>query len=322
MFKSFLIHSRRCVAVFLAMIIMTSVAVFAEDNEQQVSSAPADTKASAVSGWINQNGKIKYVLPDNSYCKGFKRISGKIYYFNSDGSVAVGLKKIGKKSFYFSKFGSVGKKGVLNTGWKKLGKYTYFFKTTGKLGDKGKMLKNCIAGNKKLGFAYVSDRGIKITSKEMKLAVKFVRKHTSSKKSKAKRLRQCFYYIKKHFPYYRIYIQPNSKNLSKSFAEFTFKNKKGNCYGLISAFSCAAKALGYKVRLNAGKITTKAGGPDAHGWAEIKMGKKWYLFDISMHSRMGVNLYKKLKGQYPHKYKMEKRYNLSFKGKKLVWKAA
>lgn len=316
--KKLKVYCLRTVAIALAMVICSSFTVFADEtlNEQPTTS----TQTAVQKGWITENGNLKYILPDESVAKGWKTIDKKTYYFKSSGILAVGLTKLGKESFYFAKSGKAGERGALKTGWQKIGKYKYYFKPSGKLGVKGKRLKDCIAGTKKSGYAYVSDKGIKITSDEIKLAVKFVKKYSSSKKSKSKRLKECFMYIHKHYPYLRIFGIPNSKNISKKYAVQLLKKKRGNCFAYASGFSCIAKVLGYKVRFNEGNITTSAGGPDAHGWAEVKMGKKWYLFDISMHNRRGVNLYKKLKGQYPHKYKYNHRYLLKFKNNKAVWK--
>ena len=227
--------------------------------------------------------------------KGWVKSSGKTYYYNSSGKLC--------------------------TGWVKIGKYRYYFKPTGKSGEKGKMLKNQIAGTKKLGYGYVSPEGKKITSKPIKLAVSFVVKHTPASASKSKKLKLCFKYIKKHFPYKRIYGLPNKSNLSKKYAVYMLKNKKGNCFCYAASYACIARVLGYNTRVNEGVITTSAGGPDPHGWTEVKIGKKWYLFDISMHGRLNANLYKRAKGQYPHKYKYNHRYSLQFKNNKEVWKA-
>lgn len=279
-----------------------------------------------LSGFNKSSGKIYYfsksgTAPEKglgSLCayKGWKKISKSIYYFAKDNSVSSGLTKVKKNSFYFNK------KGSLITGWKKIGKYKYFFKKGGKLGTKGKMYKNCIAGNKKDGYGYVSPAGRKITSKPIKLAVSFVLKHTSASASRSKKLKTSFLYIKNHFPYKRVYGLPNPQNLNEKYAEYMLKNKTGNCFCYAATISCIARVLGYDIRFNEGTITTSAGGPDVHGWAEIKIGSKWYLFDISMHNRLGVNLYKKLKNQYPHKYKYNHRYSLSFKNSKTIWKKA
>ena len=297
-------------------------------------------------GWKTLNSDIYYFNADNSISTGWKTISGKQYYFLNNGKLqkgwakigkntfyfknsgklgdkgklVTGVKKIGKNKFYFRPNGKAGYKGALQTGWKKIGKSKYFLTVSGKTGVKGKMVKNRIAGNKKLGYGFVDSNGKRITTKAITLATKFVLKHTSKNQSKKAKLKTCFDYIKKNYPYKRIYGLPTAKTLSHNYAEYMLKKRKGNCFCYASAFACIARVLGYEVRVNEGFITTTAGGPDTHGWTEAKINKRWYLFDISMHKRLGVNLYMKRKGSYPHKYKYNHRYSLNFSNNKVVWK--
>ncbi len=62
--------------------------------------------------------------------------------------------------------------------WQEIGGMTYWF------GDDGVMAMNTIAGTKAKGFYYVGKDGARVTSNEMKLAVKFVLAHSNSKLSK------------------------------------------------------------------------------------------------------------------------------------------
>lgn len=270
------------------------------------------------SGWSQTNSDIYYYKTDGTKATGWTVIDKKIFYFKSNGKLSLGLTKIGKKTFYLTEKGKLGTKGALRTGWTKIKKYKYYFKPSGKIGTKGEMITNQIAGNKKSGYAYVNLKGIKISSKPIKLAVKLVIKHTKSSQSKSKKLKVCFDYIKKNFVYQRRFGIPNAKTFARE-AEYMLKNKKGNCFCYASSFACVARVLGYDTRVNQGVITTVAGGPDTHGWTEVKIGKKWYLFDISMHNRLNTNLYKKAKGEYPHKYKYYNRYVLRFSKNKAIW---
>lgn len=293
-------------SLILALVICLSFTAFAKEKNENSSN--------------NKSGKVDYALNNGFKIKGWKKENNNIYYFNKKGCLVTGLKKIGKNTFYFKKSDKPGEKGKLLTGWRKIGKYKYFFSVSGKPGVKGKMLKNRIAGNKKTGYGYVSGSGKKINTKAIKLAVKFALKHSSLKDSRSKRLKSCFDYRKKTCPYKRVFGLPSEKNINKKFAEYALKHKACNCFGNSSAFLCIAKVLGYKTRLAVGNITTHLGGPNIHGWAEVKIGKKWYMFDVGVSRRFKANMYKKLKRQCPYKYEKNCYYYLRLKKDKAVWK--
>lgn len=261
-----------------------------------------------------------------SLLTGWQKIDKKLFYFSPKGQIGVkgrmatGLTKIGNNKFFFKTTGKIGNRGAIETGWKKIGNYKYFLTVSGKAGEKGKMAKNQIAGNKKLGYAYVDNSGKKIKTKAITLATKFVVSHTSPNQSRAEKLKTCFDYIKKYYPYQRRYELPKTDTISKDFAEYLLKYKCGNCFCYGAAFACVAKVLGYESRFNEGVITTTLGGPDTHGWAEVKVKNKWYLCDISMHMVINTNLYMKLPNEYPHKYKYYHCYSVEFSGNNLVWK--
>ena len=281
---------------------------------------------SVLTGWKKLANNTFYFDKKGKMKTGWQKINGKQFYFATKGKVGVkgklatGFTQVGKNTFYFKPNGKNGNKGALQTGWKKVGKYKYFLTTSGKQGVKGKVVKNQITGSKKTGYAYVDSNGRKIETKSIKLSTEFVLAHTSTSQSKEQKLKACFDYIKNNYPYQRIYGLPTTKTLNANYAEYMLKNKKGNCFCYASTFACIARVLGYDARVNEGVITTTAGGPDTHGWTEVKIGKKWYLFDISMHNRLNVNLYKKAKGEYPHTYKYYHRYVLSFSKNQAIWK--
>jgi hypothetical protein len=317
-------NTKKILIMLLVLLTLGTSFAFASsayslDDAQPGTESDAQDANPRYSGWEQIDSDIYFYKSDGTKTTGWTKINKKIFHFKSNGKLSLGLTKIGKKSFYFKKTGALGTKGVLQTGWTKIKKYKYYFKPSGKLGTKGKMITNQIAGSKKSGYAYVNSKGVKITSKPIKLAVKLVNKKTKSSQSKSKKLKACFNYIKKNFAYQRRYGIPNAKTFARE-AEYMLKNKKGNCFCYASSFAYVARVLGYDSRVNQGVITTVAGGPDTHGWTEVKIGKKWYLFDISMHNRLNTNLYKKLKGEYPHKYKYYNRYVLSFSKNKAIWK--
>lgn len=307
---------------------------------------------SVTEGWKNVSGKMYYFSEKGKLYTGWKKIGKNTFFFKKDGAVAkkgvmqtgwkkigkktfyfkkqgktgnkgslfTGLKKIGKNSFYFSPKGSFGKKGALKTGWKKVGKYTYFFKTSGKIGKKGKMLKNQIAGSKKRGYGYVDKNGKKIKTKAIDLAVKYVNKHTKKSQSKSKKLKACFDYLWKNYKYKRFYGFPKKTTLTKKYAEFMLKTKKGNCFCYGATFACIARVLGYESRVGVGSIEAVGGGMTPHGWAEIKRNGKWYMADPDMQMNIpSVNVYLKTKSNYPYDFRCKNHYKIKFKKAELVW---
>lgn len=284
-------------------------------------------------GWLKSGKNIFYFMTSDkkgktgSLATGWKIINGKSFYFKKSGPAGVkgaaflGLKKIGKNSFYFQKTGSTGNIGKIKTGWQKSGKYTYYFKPSGKKGSKGLMLKNTIAGTKKRGYAYVDKSGKRITTKAIKLAVKYVKKHTKKSQSKAAKLKACFDYLWKHYTYKRFYVLPDKNTISKNYAEYMLKNKRGNCFCYGATFACIAKVLGYDSRLGMGMIAAAGGGMTPHGWGEVKVNGKWYICDPDMQMNIrSINVYKRTRSNFPYRLTVSKHYKLGFNKAKAVWK--
>lgn len=284
-------------------------------------------------GWTKMNGKTLYFKKTGDFgvkgklLTGWKRIKENTYYFAPDGkdgakgSLATGFKKIGKNTFYFRSNGKDGDRGALQTGWQKVGKYRYFLQTSGKRGVRGKLITNQIAGSKKLGYAYVDSKGRKVTTKAITLATKFVLAHTTSKQSKSEKLKACYDYLWKNYSYQRIYGLPEAKTLSKDFAEFMFKNKRGNCFCYGATYACIAKVLGYESRVGTGLIAAARGGMTAHGWAEVKIKGVWYLCDPDMQMEIpSRSAYMKARESYPYPLRTNNHYTLTFSKAKLVWK--
>ncbi|MEE3334141.1 MAG: transglutaminase domain-containing protein [Ruminococcus sp.] len=277
----------------------------------------------SAAGFVRKNSSVYYQNADNSLAKGWQTIGGRIYYFRPNGKMLVGLHKIDNKKFYFNPKGDLGSIGSLKLGWVKIGKDYYYFRESGAVGTMGKMLRNIIAGTADTGYYYVSKSGRRINDSTLSLAVKLVAERASQAKSPEAKLKKCFKFLKKYYPYKRRYGLPDAGNISEKYASYMFKHRKGNCYCFASSFALIAKSLGFDTRINIGDITTPGGGPSPHGWAEVKIKGKWYLFDISMHRKCkNIPLYKIPKGKYPFKYHYDKRYSLKIKNNRAVWKKA
>lgn len=112
------------------------------------------------------------------------------------------------------------------------------------------------------------------------------------------------------------------KNWTQTYAKKMLSSKAGSCYHYAALYGyMALKATGLPVRVAVG--TTKGyGNPNQpHAWTEVKIGKKWYVYDTIM-DKFSPKVKKpltycakkktsKVKKQY-YNYKGAKYYNLSF----------
>lgn len=198
-------------------------------------------------------------------------------------------------------------------GWKKIGKYTYYFNS------KGKKEVNKIVGSTKTGYYYVDKQGKRVTTKEVRQAVSFVRKYTKPSWSKSKKLKVCYDKLWKKYPYKRSYDGCSAKKMPK-FARDMFTKKKGNCYRYASAFAYIARVIGYDSRVAVGKIGHRGGGTTPHGWTEIKSGRKWKKCDANMQrSYPKINCYMQTKYRFSRQ-SCSKRYTLKVSNGKVSWK--
>lgn len=88
------------------------------------------------------------------------------------------------------------------------------------------------------------------------------------------------------------------------YADFGFKNNKGNCYVMAACFYEMAYELGYEVKMLTGYVAvgsrssefvTRMNGSwwSPHSWTEIKMSDgKWYVFDPDFTHESGKNGFK------------------------------
>lgn len=125
----------------------------------------------------------------------------------------------------------------------------------------------------------------------------------------------------KNFSYQRVYGIPTADTLSKKYAEYILKNKKGNCFCFSAAYTCIAKVLGYEAREGVGLIVAAGGGMTPHGWSEIKINGKWYMCDPDMQLEIPrVNVFMRTPSNYPYAHKCRNHYLLTFKNRRAKWK--
>lgn len=219
-----------------------------------------------------------------------------------------GWQKVKNKTYYYSK------KGIKVTGWKKIkGRYYYFDK-------KGELQKNKIVGNKKKGYYYVDKSGVRVTTKEIKMAVAFVMKNSSVKQSPQERLKSCFWTLCNHYPYQRIISDVPSAGKIPSYAAYMFQNKRGNCYRYASSMAYIARVLGYESRVAVGGVSSSTYF-SPHGWCEVKKDGKWKMYDCSIQAAYPQKqLYQIDRKAYPFRLRIDRVYNMKSKNGKISFR--
>lgn len=292
-----------------------------EENTETSTSEDATTKDNTTEEVVpNVPQKGYYVLETDGgwqcYYNGAQQ--KKVYFSLKQSNGTYKVVKPGKANSYVYYFDANGngtkykKKRFVKVSYKKT-KYTYF-------SNKGTILKNTIAGNKSQGYYYVDSTGVKVTTKEMKQAVKFVRSCTKTSWSKSRKLQACYNKLWKNYTYERFYDTPKASKMP-SYARYMFSKKRGNCFRYAASFAYIAKVIGYDVRVVTGSISSLRGGMTPHGWTEIKIDGKWYMFDANMQRNFPtISSYKKTESTYPYRHEVSKKYKMTVKNGKVKWK--
>lgn len=234
-------------------------------------------------------------------------VSSEVYTVQAS-VISNGWKKVGNNKYYYIN-------GVKAKGWKKIkGKYYYF-------SSKGVLQTNKIVGSKAKGYYYVDKTGVRVTTSQIKSAVAFVIKNSSSKQTNGQRLKSCYKALCK-YPYQRIYGDKPSANKIASYASYMFNNKQGNCYRYASALAYIARVLGFESRVAVGGVTARTyGALSPHGWCEVKIGSVWKMCDCSMQrAHKNVSLFLVKRSAYPYRLKCNKVYTMQSKNGKISWK--
>lgn len=218
-------------------------------------------------------------------------------------------------------------------GWKKEGKYWYYYSE-----KTGKPVKNTIAGDKKGGYYYVDNKGIRVNDAVTNLAVKFVRANTKESWSDAKKLKTCVNVLVKKHKYAQIESNKASSKAKassmKKYAKRFFTKKSGNCYCHAASVAYVAKVIGYKnVKVGKGSLhNLKYKTITPHGWCEVKRPTKVYIYDLTMGRRnqswpligvlknKSVFFNKKLSRKYRYNLTGKKYFTLNAANGKMVWK--
>ena len=162
--------------------------------------------------------------------------------------------------------------------------------------------------------------GIRVTTKEIKMAVAFVMKNSSVKQSPQERLKSCFWTLCNHYPYQRIISDVPSAGKIPSYAAYMFQNKRGNCYRYASSMAYIARVLGYESRVAVGGVSSSTYF-SPHGWCEVKMDGKWRMYDCSIQAAWPQKqLYQIERKSYPFWLRIDHVYTMKSKNGKIFWK--
>ena len=152
-----------------------------------------------------------------------------------------------------------------------------FYKKNGKTyyNKKGKLVKN------KYGY--------KIGKKYYRISKKgVVTKLSTAEGLAGARLDKCGGNLKKAFKWSSTKIRyfgnvgkpKKGQNEVEHYATYGFRNGRGDCYVMAATFCMMAKVKGNKnVYMVKGTVPQANGKNGAHGWCEVKNGKKTYVYD-------------------------------------------
>ncbi|MCL2606732.1 MAG: transglutaminase domain-containing protein, partial [Coriobacteriia bacterium] len=75
-----------------------------------------------------------------------------------------------------------------------------------------------------------------------------------------------------------------------------FRTNQGNCFNFAARFGFLAQAIGYDATIVRGHVRGR-GGPIRHGWVEIRIGNRTFVYDPQLELQMGVSLYHMPRGR-------------------------
>ena len=255
--------------------------------------------------YYSESGEMGQGLGRMQY--GQKKIGGYWYMFKQGtGAMETGFVNIPtqKKIVYYSESGEMGQGlGRMQYGQKKIGGYWYKFKQgTGAMetgfvdipsqnkrvyydekGTMGQGLGRMLYGGQTInGKYYYFDKGTG--------ALNDVR---TDWRQASERLDSIGWDLRKAFNWAAgCSYQTQSTNLtSRQYADYTFRNRRGNCYGMAAVFYEMAKALGYEAYHMSGSVPLASGGYGPHSWVEVIMNGTTYVCDPDFTHETGSNGY-------------------------------
>lgn len=229
-------------------------------------------------GLKNIDDKTYYFNIEGVMLTGFQKISGKTYYFDNEGVMLTGFQEINGSTYYFND------KGEMLTGFQKIDDNTYYFN------DKGVMLTGLqkIEGKEYIfnekGVLYTNTRIDDYRIDENGIATKIIYPLADEVLEECgRKLENAFDWCVNTLTYYShlthsdMYASPDVG--TDWYAEFGFKNKKGNCYVYAATFCQLARELGYEAYQISGTVPLSDGSEGPHSWVEIIIDGLTYCFD-------------------------------------------
>jgi len=185
-----------------------------------------------------------------------KTVGGKEYFVSKEGTLQYGWALIGNSLDYFSiengeKTSETKSVTIKNGGWVLAGSSLYYFKSNEDVSVKNSTVSGIKFGETgamhKSNITYCKIRAMK-TAKKLGLY--------STSKSKAKRLRKAFNYIKSgHNSHYAgIYPKHLNRSSLNKVGGIMLEDHVGNCYGFASGFAALAREIGYKPYLVCARV--------------------------------------------------------------------
>lgn len=233
---------------------------------------------------------------------GFHTENGKKYYYDKNGNkVTSKMIKVNKDTYYCTKDGS------LKTGWLTLKGKRYFFYDNYKMAKAVTLEQKYVINKKGQLVKTYNDNEVKARKAAEQILKGIVKKGDS----KSEKLYKAYKYIVNNTSYNGYSpCEKGSKDWEAKCAFYTLTKQRGECYGFAAAFSYLAKVIGYEQAVTRYGQTKSASYDWApHGWCEIKMDKKTYLFDpeIEYKNKTCGRLYKKQYSEVARQYKKQDR---------------
>lgn len=233
-----------------------------------------------MSGWIKFNLDTYYLNPANDgyMVTGPARIDGKYYLFDDQGRKLEGKQTYNGETYYLDS-----KTGEARTGYQRLTK-----EETGTkprivyLDDEGKIARNVTIEG--MSFDDNGDKTNLSPAEVLWLEIQNVYEKAG------RDLGKCFDWTaqnlasKKYTPSWLTPPADSALSATEYMAYTGLKDRTANAFIYSSVFAELAKGLGYDAAVVKGAIKT-VNGQSEHGWVEINMDGKTYVFDPALYAR-------------------------------------
>ena len=229
-------------------------------------------------GWQTIDKKKDYFSKDGAMQTGWQTIDSNKYYFGKDGVMQTGLQTIDKKSYYFNK------DGIMQTGWQTIDKKKYYFSKDGIMQTGYHEISGKSYYFSGEGVLYTNTKvdGYRIDKNGIAVKIKYPLADQVLDEC-GRDLRSAFDWCVNTLTYYshktHSDMYASDTVSSKWYADFGFKNKKGNCYVYAATFYELACELGYEAYHISGTVPLIGGGAGPHSWVEIVIDGIRYAFD-------------------------------------------